>query len=72
MRERVYKTTRRTREQIEKEDKQFSNCFRCGIELEPIKVPRVQPTLCLYLFGLDDIIVDSIEPVALFTGVNHL
>ena len=46
MRERVYKTTRRTREQIEKEDKQFSNCFRCGIELEPIKVPRVQPRMC--------------------------
>jgi Zn-finger nucleic acid-binding protein len=46
MRERVYKTTRRTREQIEKEDKQFSNCFRCGVELEPIKVPRVQPRMC--------------------------
>jgi Zn-finger nucleic acid-binding protein len=46
MRERVYKTTRRTREQIEKEHKQFSNCFRCGIELEPIKVPRVQPRMC--------------------------
>lgn len=46
MRERVYKTTRRTREQIEKEDKQFSNCFKCGIELEPIKVPRVQPRMC--------------------------
>ena len=46
MRERVYKTTRRTREQIEKDHKQFSNCFRCGIELEPIKVPRVQPRMC--------------------------
>lgn len=46
MRERVYKTTRRTREQIEKQHKQFSNCFRCGIELEPIKVPRVQPRMC--------------------------
>lgn len=46
MRERVYKTTRRTREQIEKDHKQFSNCFRCGIKLEPIKVPRVQPRMC--------------------------
>ena len=46
MREKVYRGIKRTREQIEKEHKQFSNCFKCGIELEPIKVPRVQPRMC--------------------------
>jgi Zn-finger nucleic acid-binding protein len=46
MREKVYKGKKRTREQIEEQHKQFSNCYKCGIELEPIKVPRVQPRMC--------------------------
>ena len=46
MREKVYKGIKRTKEQIEKQHKQFSNCYKCGVELEPIKVPRVQPRMC--------------------------
>ena len=46
MREKVYRGIKRTKEQIEEQHKQFSNCYKCGIELEPIKVPRVQPRMC--------------------------
>lgn len=46
MREKVYKGIKRTKEQIQKQHKQFSNCYKCGVELEPIKVPRVQPRMC--------------------------
>ena len=46
MREKIYRGIKRTREQIEEQHKQFSNCYKCGIELEPIKVPRVQPRMC--------------------------
>lgn len=46
MREKVYKGIKRTKEQIEKQHKQFSNCYKCGVELESIKVPRVQPRMC--------------------------
>jgi len=46
MRERVYKGIKRTREQIEEQHKKFSRCFKCDVELEPIKVPRIQPRMC--------------------------
>ena len=46
MREKVYRGIKRTKEQIEEQHKQFSNCYKCGIELEPIKVPRVHPRMC--------------------------
>ena len=46
MREKVYKGIKRTKEQIEEQHQRFSNCYKCGVELEPIKVPRVQPRMC--------------------------
>ena len=46
MRGKVYRGIKRTREQIEEQHQKFSNCYKCGEELEPIKVPRVQPRMC--------------------------
>ena len=46
MRGKVYRGIKRTREQIKEQHQKFSNCYKCGEELEPIKVPRVQPRMC--------------------------
>lgn len=46
MREKVYKGIKRTKEQIEEQHQRFSRCFKCDEELEPIKVPRIQPRMC--------------------------